>query len=107
MFGGLAGTRERYSVNAGNPRTTNADAVAGFEMSRFRFNTTEISSRFILYPSLTTPGRTRLQFKSDLRLKLAKDFYWGLHLYENYDTKPPVPANKNDFGISASLGWRF
>lgn len=107
MFGGLAATRENYSDPTGQPQTTNMDALAGLDFSTFRFTTTDISSRFILYPSLTTPGRTRMQFKSDLRIKLVKDLYWGFHIYENFDSKPPVKADKNDLGVSTSLGWKF
>jgi len=107
IFGGLAGNRENYSAASGRPQTTNADALAGLDLNTFRFTTTDISSRFILYPSLTTPGRMRMQFKSDLRIKLAKDFYWGFHLYENFDSKPPVEAEKNDLGVSTSVGWKF
>jgi putative salt-induced outer membrane protein YdiY len=107
LFGGVAGTREKYSADLGTPRATNADALAGLDFNTFRFKTTDISSRFLLYPSLTTPGRTRMQFKTDLRVKIVKDLYWGLHLYENYDSKPPVKADKNDLEVSTSLGWTF
>lgn len=107
LFGGLAGTRENYSAPTGRPQTINADALVGLDFNTFRFTTTDISSRLSLYPSLTTPGRTRMQFKSDLRIKLVKDLYWGLHLYENFDSKPPVEADKNDLGVSTSLGWKF
>ncbi len=107
VFGGLAGTRENYSDPKGKPQTTNADAITGLDFNTFRFETTNISSRFILYPSLTTPGRLRMQFKSDLRIKIVKDLYWGFHLYENFDSKPPVEADKNDLGVSTSLGWKF
>jgi hypothetical protein len=107
IFGGLAGTRDKYSAVLGKPRTTNADALAGLDFYTVRFTTTDITSRFMLYPSLTTPGRTRMQFKSDLRIKLVKDLYWGFHVYENFDSKPPVKADRNDLGVSSSLGWKF
>ena len=107
VFGGLAGTRENYSSDVGKPRATNADALAGLEFTTFRFKTTDFTSRFLVYPSLTTPGRTRMQFNTDLRFELYKDLYWGFHLYENFDSKPPVKADRNDLGISTSLGWRF
>lgn len=107
VFGGLAGTRDNYSADLGRPRTTNADALAGLEFNTFRFTTTDVTSRFLLYPSLTTPGRTRMQFNTDLRIKLVKDLYWGFHLYENFDSKPPVRADRNDLGASTSLGWKF
>lgn len=107
LFGGLAGTRENYSTATGEPRNTNADALAGVDFTTFRFKTTDIRARFNLFPSLTTPGRMRLQATSDLHIKIVKDLYWGFHVYENFDSKPPVRADKNDLGVSTSLGWKF
>jgi putative salt-induced outer membrane protein YdiY len=107
FYGGIVGTRENYSESIGTPRTTNADAIAGADFATFRFNALDIRSRFSLFPSLTTPGRTRLQANSDLRVKIVRDFWWGFHVYENYDSKPPVRADKNDLGVSTSLGWKF
>ena len=107
LFGGAAGTREHYAAELGKPTTTNADAVTGVDFYTFRFTTVDVRSRFSLFPSLTTPGRMRVQAASDMRIKLAKDLYWGFHLYENFDSKPPVRAEKNDLGISTSLGWKF
>lgn len=107
VFGGMAVSRDKYSAALGRPKTINTDALAGFDFNTFRFTTTDISSRLLLYPSLTTPGRTRVQFNTDLRIKLFKDLYWGFHLYENYDSKPPVRAEKNELGASTSLGWKF
>jgi hypothetical protein len=81
--------------------------MVGADFTTFRFGKSDIRSRVSFFPSLTTPGRMRLQARSDLKIKLARDFYWGFHLYENFDSKPPVRADKNDFGVSASLGWKF
>jgi putative salt-induced outer membrane protein YdiY len=107
VFGGVVGTRENYSTLLGKPESINADALAGVDLNIFRFKTTDISSRFSLFPSLTTPGRMRLQTTSNLHIKIVKDLYWGFHLYENFDSKPPVRADKNDLGVSTSLGWKF
>ena len=107
VFGGLVGAREHYSDVLGKPRTTNADALAGVDFFTFRFSKTDIRSRLSVFPSLTTPGRTRFQTTSDLRIKIVKDLWWGFHVYESFDSKPPVAANKNDLGISTSLGWKF
>lgn len=107
VFGGVAGARENYSETIGTPKSTNADAIAGADFVTFRFSRTDIRSRFSLFPSLTTPGRTRLQATSDLRIKIVKDLWWGFHVYENFDSKPPVRADKNDLGVSTSLGWKF
>ena len=107
VFGGVVGTRENYSESLGRPKTTNADAIVGADFATFRFSRTDIRSRLSLFPSLTTPGRTRLQATSDLRIKIVKDLWWGFHVYENFDSKPPVRADKNDLGVSTSLGWKF
>ncbi|HEX5833746.1 MAG TPA: DUF481 domain-containing protein [Pyrinomonadaceae bacterium] len=107
VFGGLVGAREHYSAELGRPRTTNADALAGVDFFTFRFSKTDIRSRLSVFPSLTTPGRTRLQTTSDLRIKIVKDLWWGFHIYENFDSKPPVAADKNDLGVSTTLGWKF
>ena len=107
VFGGVVGTRENYSETIGTPKTTNADAIAGVDFATFSFNSIDIRSRISLFPSLTTPGRTRLQANSDLRIKIVKDLWWGFHVYENFDSRPPVRADKNDLGISTSVGWKF
>jgi hypothetical protein len=107
LFGGVVGTRENYSEIVGRPKTTNADAIVGADFTTFRFSSTDIRSRLSLFPSLTTPGRTRLQATTDLRIKIVKDLWWGFHVYENFDSKPPVRADKNDLGVSTSLGWKF
>jgi hypothetical protein len=107
LYGGLVVNREHYSKLFDQPEKTNADALAGLDFSTFRFKTTDITSRLSLFPSMTTPGRMRLQTTSTLKIKIVKDLYWGLHVYENFDSKPPVRANKNDLGVSTSLGWKF
>jgi putative salt-induced outer membrane protein YdiY len=107
LFGGIAVSREKYSTALSKPTATNADALAGVDFMTFRFKTTQVSSRLSLFPSLTTPGRMRLQATSDMRIKVVKDLYWGFHFYESFDSKPPVRADKNDLSISTSLGWKF
>jgi putative salt-induced outer membrane protein YdiY len=107
VFGGVVGTREKYSSVLGKPESTNADALAGVDANIFHFKATDIRSRFSLFPSLTTPGRMRMQTTADLQIKIVKDLYWGFHFYENFDSKPPVRADKNDLSVSTSLGWKF
>lgn len=107
IFGGVVGAREKYGSTVDETKATDVSAITGVDFLTFRFTTTDIRSRFLMYPSLTTPGRMRMQATSDLRIKLAKDLYWGFHLYENFDSKPPISANKNDLGVSTSLGWKF
>ena len=106
-FFGLAVNREKYRVFPAREWTTNADVIGGFDFSTFRFSKTDVRSHFFVFPSLTTPGRVRSQLKTDLSYKIAKDFWWGFHVYENFDSRPPIKAKKNDLGVSASISWKF
>ncbi len=105
---GMVVTRERYDPSSGRePRATNAEAVVGLDFYTFRFKTTDITSRLLIYPSVTAPGRVRMELNSSLRIELIKNLYWSFNLYENFDSKPPVDVKKNDLGISTSFGWKF
>lgn len=105
---GMVVTRERYNPSLGlDPLATNAEAMIGLSFNTFRFKTTDISSRLVVYPSVTVPGRMRIELDSNLKIEIFKDFYWSLNLYENFDSKPPVNASRNDLGISSSFGWKF
>jgi hypothetical protein len=105
---GMAVTREKYDPSSGlEPLATNAEALIGLDFYTFRFKTTSITSRLLVFPSITVPGRLRIELDSNCRIELFKDFYWSLNLYENFDSKPPVNASRNDLGISSSFGWKF
>jgi hypothetical protein len=45
--------------------------------------------------------------ETNVSWEFIKDLYWNLRVYENFDTKPPINAPKNDFGITTGLGWKF
>lgn len=107
VFGGVAVARERYSSDQPQSRTTTAESLAGVDFSTFRFRSLDINSRFLVWPSLTDPGRVRLGLNSNFRVELVKDLFWNLNIYENFDSRPLVSANRNDLGITTSFGWKF
>jgi putative salt-induced outer membrane protein YdiY len=109
---GLVYTHENYSTppdpsQPGSQVADNIEGVIGLDFSFFNFKTAEIVSRLTIYPSLTTAGRVRLSYAPTLNLEIAHNLYWSFTLYENYDSNPPVNANKNDFGVTNSFGWKF
>ncbi|MCK4569188.1 MAG: DUF481 domain-containing protein [Bacteroidales bacterium] len=76
----------------------------------FKFNKPEIelTSFFNAYPSFTTWGRVRLEFEIKARIELFNDFYFGLSLYDNYDSQPlDNTAATNDWGITTSIGYSW
>jgi len=106
VFSGLAVARERYS-SIGQPRATTADSLIGLGFNTFRFKSLNIGTSFLVWPSLTEPGRVRMGLNSNLKIELVKDLFWKLSLYENFDSRPPLTAKRNDLGITTSFGWTF
>jgi putative salt-induced outer membrane protein YdiY len=108
LFAGGAYSHESYVPQPGTePARNNAEALLGVKFSTFRFKTLNINSQTLLFPSLSDPGRLRISSQSNLRIELIRNFYWNFQLYENYDTRPPINAPKNDLGLTTSLGWTF
>ena len=107
MAGGVY-THERYLETSGSePVRSSGELLLGANFSTFRFKTVDVSSDVFVFPSLTDPGRLRLSTQSNLKFELAKDLYWSFRVYENFDSKPPINAPRNDTGITTSLGWKF
>jgi Protein of unknown function, DUF481 len=108
VYGGAVWNGERYSSEATVGRIgDSAEAVVGTQMNFFRFKTTNILADARLYPSLTDPGRVRFDLNTSLKLRLAKDLYWRLGYYLNFDSRPPQDLRGTDYGSTSSLGWAF
>jgi len=105
-FAGVAVSRERYS-SVGQPRATNSEALVGLDFNTYRFRSLNIDNRFLVWPSITDPGRVRMGLNSTFRIELVKDLFWSFNLYENFDSRPPMTAKRNDLGITTSFGWTF
>jgi hypothetical protein len=90
--------------------TRNVEALLLFSMSYFTYDRpkTNIDIDFQYYPSLSDPGRQRVQLDAALKYELLKDFFVSFTLYDSFDSRPPNPdADRNDIGIITSLGWSF
>ena len=108
VLGGAAFNHESYVPQPGiEPIHNNAESLFGVTFSTFRFKTLNLRSHTLLFPSLSDPGRLRLSSQSGLRIELMRNFNWNFDLYENYDSRPPITAPKNDLGITTSVGWTF
>lgn len=108
LLGGAVYSHESYVPQPGTqPVRNNAESLLGLTFSTFRFKTLNLNSQTLLFPSLSDPGRLRISSQSNLRIELIRNFYWNFQLYENYDTRPPINAPKNDLGLTTSLGWTF
>ena len=106
--------RGRPALNREKPvegeTTTNVEAVAGFDFANFAYDfpNTDIQVTAFAYLGLSQWGRIRLESSASLRRELFSDFYFGLKGYESYDSEPATEsAQKNDWGLSLSLGYSF
>ena len=105
-YAGLDWNREQYSPQATTGRTgDSAEAVLGIQGNFFRFKTTNVFAD--ARPSLTDAGRVRFDFNTSLKLRLAKDLYWRLCYYLNFDSRPRQTLPRTDYGSTSSLGWTF
>jgi putative salt-induced outer membrane protein YdiY len=108
ILAGAAYSHESYVPQPGTePVHNNAESLFGITFSTFRFKTLNLNSQALFFPSLSDPGRLRMTSQSNLPIELIRNFYWNFQLYENYDTRPPTDAPKNDLGVTTSLGWTF
>ena len=90
--------------------TQNVEALLMFRTSYFTYDRpkTNIDINVQYYPSLSSPGRHRLQLDAGIRRELLKDFFVAVSLYNTYDNRPPNPtADTNDVGVVTSLGWSY
>ncbi|MCL7965821.1 MAG: DUF481 domain-containing protein [marine benthic group bacterium] len=101
---GLLLNRERYT---GLDTSSSAEGLLGTYFNFFTFGDWEndIASSLLVYPSLTESGRVRIDFDISYRQDLFSDFYFRLSFYDQYDSRPPEGASKNDFGTTIAVGW--
>lgn len=102
------------SVNREKPvegeSTTNFEAAFGFDYANFAYDfpNTDIQIATMAYLGLSQWGRFRLEASASLRRELFSDFYFGVKGYESYDSDPATEgAQKNDWGLSLTLGYSF
>ncbi len=101
-------TRENYFASLGpNPQENNEEGFIRFNFETHTFKTMQVDAQATVFPSISTPGRFRFGAQSSMMFEIVRNLYWKFSVYENYDTRPPVAAPKNDFGASTSVGWKF
>ncbi|NIV16963.1 MAG: DUF481 domain-containing protein [Woeseiaceae bacterium] len=108
LGGGVQVSRENVSSGIADEETV--EAVVTLNWDWFRYDTPELdlSSTLQIIPNLSESGRVRGEFDISLKWEMIEDLFWELSFYDSYDSDPVVDgAEKNDFGISTSLGWEF
>lgn len=107
LAGGASYTRERYFNQSG---VNNAEGAAGINAQFFKLYSpkVDVAAKAFVLPNLTTLGRVRLEFDSELRLEVFKDFFVTFNFYDSFDSQPPSEtATKNDYGFVTGVSWSF
>lgn len=104
--GGIVYTKENYFPEAQSDRN-NAEALAGFTFATYHFRGSEINITTFVFPSLSDPGRVRVDSYVYWKLEITSDLYWKVSLINNYDSRPPNDAINNNLSATSSVGWSF
>jgi len=104
---GAVYTRESFTTVAGQPDDSNLEGLLGAAYDSYRFKFGEVHLQGLLFPGITDGGRIRASTNNSLKIKLVNNFYLSFDFWDNYDSRPPTTAKKNELGTSASIGWSF
>ncbi len=110
---GAVFTRERFAPTEMDPMGEERSNIEGmgtveYELFTFGDRETDITTTLTVLPSLSDWGRVRMDLNSRIQYEIFKDFFWGITLFDQYDSDPPSEgAERNDFGINTSVGWSF
>jgi len=106
-LGGVVYIHESFGTTAGNPSGQSMEAVVGLQYNYVRFDFGEFNSQLRTFPGLTDTGRLRLTTNNSLTIKLRNNFHLVFTFWDNFDSRPPATATKNELGISSGIGWSF
>jgi putative salt-induced outer membrane protein YdiY len=106
-LGGIVYIHESFDTIVGQPTNQNMEAVVGLQYNLVRFNFGEFDSQVLAFPGLTDAGRVRLTTNNSLTIKLRNNFHLAFALWDNFDSRPPSTAKRNELGLSTGIGWSF
>ena len=107
LLAGIAWSNEEFADGQTNE---SAELMLGISYDVFRFDTPKIdvSSRLVVFPSLTVSDRVRANAEISVRYEIISDLFAELRLTDSYDNKPQsAGAEKNDYSVITSLGYTF
>jgi hypothetical protein len=106
-LGGFVYVHESFGTTLGNPSDQSMEAVLALQYNYVRFNFGDFNSQVRIFPGLTDSGRVRLTTNNALTIKLRNNFHLAFIFWDNFDSRPPATATKNELGMSSGIGWSF
>jgi len=102
--GGLTFTNERFT---GGEELSSGEGLGQVEWKSLRFGKVELSTDARFYPSVTESGRYRIEYDSTMRVPVLSRLTWSLSLFDRFDSDPPQPIQRNDYGLVSAFGLTF
>jgi hypothetical protein len=106
---GLVWNNERFDPQAERERSNDLEAVGGLFFSFYQFKQWELNATALMYPSITTKGRTRSSLRANLRLRLiqGKPLWFNINQTIDLDSDPPANASGTDHVTTTSISYDF
>lgn len=104
---GVVFVQESFDTTAAQPSGQSAEAMVGLQYSLIRFNFGEFDSQLLTFPGLSDTGRIRVTTNNSLTIKLRNNFHLAFTFWDNFDSRPPATAKRNELGVSSGIGWAF
>jgi putative salt-induced outer membrane protein YdiY len=106
-LGGVVFANESFETASARPTNQNLEAVVGLQYNFVRFDFGDFNSQVLTFPGLTDTGRVRLTTNNSLTIKLRNNFHLAFTFWDNFDSRPPMTAKRNELGVSSGIGWSF
>lgn len=106
LYAGAALNYETYTDNT-DPDRESGETFYGTQLNLFNTGDLSLNTSATAYPNFTESGRTRVDFKFDIKYDLPLDFYVKLGTTVNYDSKPVEGASDLDYVIQTGIGWEW
>jgi putative salt-induced outer membrane protein YdiY len=104
---GVDYSQASYQSGVLEPVQKNAELLLGAQYQLFHFDRYSLNSQTLVFPGLSDFGRVRFTTNNVLSVKLSNNFYWNFSFWDNFDSRPPLNAQRNATGLSTGLGWKF
>jgi putative salt-induced outer membrane protein YdiY len=104
---GVAFINESFDTSAGRPSDQDVEGLLGLQYSLVRFKVGEFNSQLLVFPGLSDTGRVRVTTNNSIDIKLINNFHFAFTFWDNFDSRPPMTARRNELGVSSGIGWSF
>jgi hypothetical protein len=105
VHGGVNLNDEKFEGDQNSAQS--AEGLLGAQYNIYDIGDLDLLTTLVVYPSLSTKGRIRSDFKFDIRYELKFDLYFKIGTSFNYDNQPTEGASKLDYIFQTTVGWKL